>query len=192
MKNLFLFLFIIVSCSIKSQSLDLDSLPVYISINEKFDSILFAFIEHEKQYDYFDSTCLFRMIIFNNPDSSTSIDLISGYKRDELPNSVFMFKPHMNMFLIRSNNHYWEVCQRREQSVNTILLSKLDEYFSFCYCVLSTKKKKKESVKPQKTSANDLNVPDDIFDETLWIYEYKDGEFYEIEKQARMRGKIRE
>ena len=181
MKNLFLFLFvIIISCSIKCQSLD--SLPIYNIVNEKFDSIFIAFIEHEKQYDYYDSTCIFRMFFLNNSDSSTTINLISGYKLNELSYHLYTFKNQKNTFFIRSQNHYWDAMPR-SYSLDTTLLSKCEEYFYYSSAIKYEKKLQKP---------NEIIPLDDRFFETWWTYRYKNGELYEIVKAPRNYGKIEE
>ena len=156
-----------------------DSLLVYIPINEKFDSLLFTFIEHEKQYDYFDSTCIFRIIFIDNSDSSTAIHMISGCEKNDFLNNSYMYKDQKGIFLLSSNNYYWHSILRGQQ-IDSTLISNTNEYFYFY------------SLKKKEISNNKfIFIDDDTHMETYWTYVYKDGNFYEISRFARNYGRIK-
>jgi hypothetical protein len=170
----FVFLLCIGHCFSRGQKID--SLLVYKSINQEFDTILSSFIEHEMQYDYFDSTCVFR-IVFYSTDSATTICIMSGSSERDFMNKLETEKHRSNAFLINNHNHYWySVLQNK--TIDSTLFSFKSKYFYV------TKKKK-------KTFSKYILVNDDTYFSTYWIYVYQNREFHERSKFARNYGRIK-
>lgn len=89
-----------------SQEKTFSSDCVYYVKKHEFGKILDDFIEHEKQYDYFDSTCLFGIQLIKI-DSTITFVLKSGIHPSEISDWRFWDEINDKYFIIKYYEYYF-------------------------------------------------------------------------------------
>lgn len=185
MKNIGIFSFFCFFClQLFSQTKILTSDYVYIINNQKLGEIINDFIEHEKQYDYFDTTSILQMQI-TRIDSSQTIFLMSGFNPREISDWTFWNEINDKYFIVKYKQYYFRLYSRAgENFLDTNLFIKSNESFHI-----------KVNLKGKEPHRNEsrirLIIEDDTFMETTWVYVYQNRRFYEISRFARNYGRIK-
>ena len=183
MKRIWIFLYLLFLCfSSVSQVKTFSSDYVYIINNQNFENIINDFIEHEKQYDYFDSTSIFQMQIVKT-DSSITFFLMSGFRPLEMLDWTFWNAINDKYFIIKYHDYYFRLYSRDgEKELDTNLMIKKNEGFELNV---------KEKIGSKGESVGIGSFEDDTYMETTWIYVYQNEKFYEISRFARNYGRIK-
>ncbi|MDR3046064.1 MAG: hypothetical protein LBU51_00420 [Bacteroidales bacterium] len=178
MKSFFLFLLCVSMQFLTfSQDKPILSFQVYTTNNKEFENILNDFIEHERQYFYYDSTTIFRLFFVNNLDESTTIHIISGDNKIKIFPDLCVDQDKTKSFILKINKHFWYLILQGE-NIDSTLVSNINEYFHYL------------PIKNKRIMQNDCPIYDDMYIQTSWTFTYKQGVFYEIGKVPRNYGKI--
>lgn len=146
---------------------NLDSLLIYIPNDEKLEEILSSFIKNESKEEDIDTSHIFRMIIFNSPDSSLTIHIISGSNKKDIFKNFERNINQEQFFLITYNNFYWFTVLRGN-NLDTTLFKKTEKFYRFFYY--------------QDKSISRPIIIDDTYMPTCWTYVFKDKKLIEISK----------
>jgi len=170
---------------------------VYIINNQKFGKIIDDFIEHEKQYDYFDSSCLFKIQVnkqITKIDSVITFTFISGSHPSEISDWTFWEEINDKYFILKYYEYYFRIFFRNGEEVlsDTNLLLKINEKF---HIEVGLKEKEQyETIEIGVKDADGNVMGLDAYErrmETMWFIHYQNGKFYEISRVARNYGRIK-
>lgn len=198
MRRISIFSYLFFLCfSLFSQEDILLSDYVYIINNHKFGKMINEFIEHEKQYDYFDPTCLFEIQVnkqITKIDSSITFTFMSGTRASEISNLSFWDEINENFFILKYYEYYFKISFRggNEILLDTNLFLKVNEKFH-----LKTDTKEKGEYETleigiKDTIGNIMGIDaSERHMETMWFISYQNGKFYEISRVARNYGRIK-
>ncbi len=144
--------------------------------NEQLKNVLNEFIEHEKQYDYYDSLWMFRINIFKE-DSTITFFIQSGSSEPWMTDWKNFEKEYY--FVAKYNSYYFIVNSNVTiQNTDTIFFTKTSVHYEL----------KVHDNNPIEVN-NSIFFEDDRYLQTVWMYYYRDGNLNEWYRRARNYGK---
>jgi len=166
--------FVLFTLNLKAQIYDTTS--YYIATNYSFKKILTDFIEDEKTYIHYDSSCIFTIHIQDYKNSVLIILISNGctQERDNVVNTLeFRKEINKTLFFLKHENHiFFLTNQSGIDKIDSILIEKSNDYYTF--------ELKDEIEKGQNSKLNEKNVfynkiseynlfEDDSRPEKIWI-----------------------
>lgn len=175
---------IVISSPLFSQEKIFSTNTTYFVNNHELGKYFSEFIEHEKQYDYFGSDCLFN-IQMTKIDSTINILLISGSPIEKIRDWSFWDQINDKYFIIKYYDYYFLLfCPNGEIDIDSELLIKRKEFTSF-----KVHFDKEKDIIHKEINYSFTNINDDTYWETVWMIAYHQRLFYENSRIARNYGR---
>lgn len=169
---------------------------VYILNNNALGNIISEFIEHERQYDYFNADCFFGLRIQQRTvesDTSYFFTFSSGIPMKKA-NPIAKKGNVISSPVLKQYEYFFLISLDCDSSIlgNDDLFYKLS---TSCFVQVEEKKKNQEdTISLGEKDANGMPIGIDIYErffETRWYFEYCNKRFYEISRIARNHGMIK-